>query len=378
MPRSHWKQNSDNTKKEEIIMRVTSNGIIQHAIPIFIGCTLLCAAQAQAGVTNPNISVIGNMIGDVTSDPADPDRNRPRLSFEEAEVMFDDYLNPYAKGTFVLAFGADGAEVEEAFFEIVRGLPYGLGLKAGKFRQDFGRLNPQHPHAYAFIDVPTILQAYMPGEESFNDVGVTLSELIPIGPVAATISGTVVSGSTFRSEADSSAETRLGWNARWRNFLMVGSRSSLEFGVSAASGISEPQYGMRTQLFGVDFKTKLYTAPTDYLTWQGEWISLRKDVDNGSGMGVIEKMKPTGFYTSADYTFRTRYYIGAKLEDYQQVVSGTPKESRVGLYGGFGLLEESTLFRFLAEKVNPAGGSSYNRFLLQAIFSMGPHKAHQF
>ncbi len=343
------------------------------ALAISLGQTV----PSVAGVTNPNISVIGNTLIQMVDDPADPNHGRPQLSFEEAEVIFDDYLNPFARGTFVLAFSDEGAEVEEAFFDIVRGLPMGLGLRVGKFRQDFGRLNPLHPHAYSFIAVPAMLQAYMPGEESFNDVGISLSDLIALGPVAATISGTVLSGATFLAEEDSSAESRLGWNLRWRNFVTLGGRNSLEFGASATSGVSEPQYGMKTSLFGLDFKSKIYTASANYFTLQGEWISLSKDSDDGSGTGTIETFKPSGFYLAADFT-QGRMYGGLKLENFQEVAAGTSTMSSMGIYGGIGLLEESTLFRFLIENVKPAGVDAFNRYMVQAVFSMGPHKAHQF
>ena len=338
----------------------------------------LChSTPVRAGVTNPNISVIGNILLRMVDNPADPNHSRPQLAFEEAEVQFDDYLNPYARGTFVLAFSEEGAEIEEAFFEIVRGLPAGLGMKAGKFRQEFGRINSQHPHAYSFISTPALLEAYLPGEESFNDVGITFSELVPLGPVAATFSGTVVSGAAFLAEEDSSAESRPGWNFHWRNFVMVGARSSFQVGLSAASGISQPQYGMKTSLFGFDFKSKLYTAPTSYLTLQGEWISLSKDFDDGSGTGAIETFEPSGFYVSTDYTVG-RIYGGVKIENFAEGEAGTPTISTMGLYGGFALLEESTLFRLLIENIKPDGVDSYNRYLLQAVFSMGPHRPHQF
>jgi len=50
----------------------------------------------------------------------------------------------------------------------------------------------------------------------------------------------------------------------------------------------------------------------------------------------------------------------------------------VGAFAGFSLLEETTAFRADWRRILPDGGPDFDEFRLRAIFSMGPHKAHQF
>ncbi len=331
---------------------------------------------AYAGVVNPNVSVIGTMHAEMSSEQSDPDRNRPRMMFDEAEAVFDDYLNPFARGTVVISGSPEGFSLEEAFFEIVRGIPLGLGLKGGKYRVDFGRMNPQHPHAYSFIEKPAVLGAYLPGSDSYNDAGFSLSKMFAMPlDVASTLSFDVLSGSSFRDPNATSPQTRLAWNARLRNFWMVGGKSSMEVGLSAASGTIDPAIGTKRSLLGLDGKAKLYTSPRDYFVIQGEFVA--PSIDDTTG-GVKQTIKPSGFWASADYNNQGQWYSGLKFENYQEVTTNKPTTTRIGAYAGLLLLEESTMFRVLAENVKPAGGNSYNRFVLQALFSMGPHKPHQF
>src|SRR5262249_39726323 len=137
-------------------------------------------APARAGVVNPDISVIGQPFMRWADDFNDPARKRPTLNVGEVEAMFDAALNPYARGTFILSIANGGIDVEEGYFQLLRGLPAGLALKGGKYRVGFGKLNPQHPHTWPFADRFNVLADYLPGAESFDEVGLSLSERIPM------------------------------------------------------------------------------------------------------------------------------------------------------------------------------------------------------
>jgi hypothetical protein len=133
------------------------------------------ATPALAGVVNPDISIVGQPFIRWTDDESDPTHKRPTLNLGEVEGVFDAYLNPYAKGTFILSFADGGVEVEEGYFQLLRGLPGGLAIKGGKYRAGFGKLNPQHPHAVPFADRFRVLAAYLPGDEGVQRDRVSLS-----------------------------------------------------------------------------------------------------------------------------------------------------------------------------------------------------------
>jgi hypothetical protein len=111
-------------------------------------------SPASAGVTNPNISIIGQPFTRWLDDPTDPSHDRATLDPGEFEAVFDAYLNPYASGYVVVTVEEDGAALEEGYFQLNRGLPAGLALKGGKYRAGFGKLNPQHAHTYCRVTCP--------------------------------------------------------------------------------------------------------------------------------------------------------------------------------------------------------------------------------
>ena len=360
------------------------------------------AGPATAGVTNPNISVIGQpyiLWNDDSTSPAD---GQATLEPGELEVFFDAYLNPYARGTVVVSVGEDGAGMEEGFFELLRGLPGGLVLKGGKYRLNFGKLNPKHPHTYPFAERFRVLADYLPGDESFNETAVQISQRLPApGDFSLTASADWLAGDTFRIERESSGANndpldsgdddadrpRSAFLARLAGFAGIGDRSGLEIGVSASTGINNVAADARTTIYGADARAKLWNSDTSCLVLQGEFLHQQLDHAGWDSTTVAytrTRTKSTGGYVYADYNFKTRYNVGGGYERYRQPVVDGPWDQSMKLWVGFSLLEESTAFRLDWDHYMPGDmpGTGalpdINTITLRAIFSMGPHKAHQF
>lgn len=359
----------------------------------------LSAASAFAGVVNPDISVIGQPFARWTDDGDDPARKRARIDVGETEIVFDSYLNPYARGFFVLSLGEEGMELEEGYFSLLRGLPGGLTAKGGRYRVGFGKLNPQHPHAVPFADRPRVL-SYLPGDEAFLESGLSLSERLPApGDVALTASADVLQGDSFRRDRvpsgaandpgpeDRADEPRPAGVLRLSAFAPLGDPSAIELGISGTRGTNNVAAGARTTILGADAKAKLWTSAGSYLLLQGELLHrIRDDAtwDSTAAAYSIATARGTGGYAYADYNFHTRYNVGALYERFRDVDRDAVSSS-LKAYVGFALLEESTAFRldfdhFLPGR--PAGATEdpddVNSVTLRVIYSMGPHKAHQF
>jgi len=358
-------------------------------------CAVLASA-ARAGVINPDISVVGQPFLFFTNDPDDPDRKRTRIDIGETEFVFDAALNPYAHGTFIAALSADGFELEEGFFDLFRGLPAGLALRGGQYRVGFGKLNPVHPHALPFAERFGVLAAYLPGEEAFIEPGISLSRRIPVhGDFSVNLSGDWLQGNSFRIERQSSGDptdplenggdddaglTRSAFAARLSGFGLVGDQSAIEFGVSATGGTNNVAAGARTQVYGADVKAKLWTNPRSYLRLQAEGLALdREDVSWDPATGyVLTKVTPLGGYVFADYNWGLRYNVGASYEGFQRPTTTEEWDQSVGAFAGLSLLEESTAFLVDWRHVIPDGADAFDQITLRALYSMGPHKAHQF
>lgn len=364
------------------------------------------AAPAHAGVVNPDISVIGQPFIRWTDASSDPARKRPVLDPGEVETDFDAYLNPYARGTFVLSLGKQGMDLEEGYFQLLRGLPGSLEVKGGKYRAGFGKLNSQHPHAYPFSDRFHVLAAYLPGEESFDETGISFSERIPMpGDFSLTATGDWLQGDTFRIPRGSSgarndpllapgvvgdraAEPRPGFVGRLAGFAQLGARSGLEMGLSGTEGTNNVAAGARTRVFGADVKAKLWNSATSNLVLQGEALHLERDDagwDSTSAAYTTTPVKGTGGYLYADYNFKTRYNAGASYERFQEPTADPAWSHAFKVYAGYALMEETTAFRIDWDHLapgrapgEPSAPASVNTVTMRVIFSMGPHKAHQF
>lgn len=358
------------------------------------------ASVARAGVTNPNISVIGQPFTRWTDAAGDPSARRAVLDVGETEFTYDDYLNPYAKGFFTVSLSRDGTQLEEGYFDLLRGLPLGLTLKGGRYRAGFGKLNPVHPHALPFAERFGVM-AYLPGSEAFDETGLELTARLPApGDWSLTASADVLQGDTFRiaravspapndpllAGGDRAEEPRPAVLGRLAAFGQIGDRSGVELGLSATHGTNNVAAAARTTVLGSDAKLKLWTSANAYLLVQGELLHLRRDDagwDGATAAYTRTATHRTGGYLFADYNFRTRYNLGAWYERFGDPDLDATNQS-VGAFAGLALLEESTAFRIdfrHAIPGTPAGGpapEAANTVTVRAIYSMGPHKAHQF
>ena len=118
--------------------------------------------QTRSGISaNPDLSVIGDFQGSYIS------RGKKNFNayLNETEVSLQAVVDPYARADFFISFGRDaetgkyGVEVEEGYLTTLS-LPAKLQLKVGKFREAVGRINPTHPHALPFIDLPNAYVNY--------------------------------------------------------------------------------------------------------------------------------------------------------------------------------------------------------------------------
>src|SRR6476661_8365716 len=127
---------------------------------------------------NPDIGVIGDFQGSYIS----KGNKNFNAYLNETELSLQATVDPYARADFFLSFARDpetgkyGVDVEEGYLSTLS-LPAQLQLRLGKFRQAVGRINPVHPHALPFIDMPNAYVNYF--GEGLNDEGASLSWLLP-------------------------------------------------------------------------------------------------------------------------------------------------------------------------------------------------------
>ena len=104
------------------------------------------AIHSHAGAqtrSNPQISLVGDFRAFTHNDPARAAESE-KFNFSDpgAELFIAGHLNPYVSAAATFAWHSDaGAEVEELYATVHRGLPLRAGLQVGQYRLGFGRLN---------------------------------------------------------------------------------------------------------------------------------------------------------------------------------------------------------------------------------------------
>ncbi|MEQ1832531.1 MAG: hypothetical protein ABL977_05700, partial [Candidatus Eisenbacteria bacterium] len=122
---------------------------------------------------------------------------------------------------------------------------------------------------------------------------------------------------------------------------------------------------------------------------QGEYLQQDRDNADWDGINAVytrERTKRSGGYLFADYNWKQRYNVGASVESYDDPDSPGDTFTGFGAFAGLALMEETTAFRLdwkrtsRSESAAPSvpADDPIQSLTLRVIFSMGPHKAHQF
>ncbi len=345
---------------------------------------------------NPDISILPRFLAQ-TND-AEPGNDGSQkfsqvdFSFDELEIVAGSYLNPYARADVVVAISGPDLEnpelsLEEAYATIMRGLPLDLNIKFGKYRIEFGKLNTVHPHAWSFVTQPLSQQRFL-GEEGLNDLAVSLSVLLPTGDIYSRLNVDILRGSSFGGtigiEDTTDANPAYGASSRLMGFFTTGDNSDLEVGISGLTGIHDPYNSRRFWYLNGDLKFKYRPSTYTSLLLQGEFLYNMRNASQDQDFnqfGVVKSVNSYGFFVFLDYQFLKSYSIGMRYD-----MSGTPYSSTDRLhagsvYLGFYPVEETLAFRLQYQHTRspePGESQGVNFFGLQAMFSLGPHKAHPF
>ncbi len=142
----------------------------------------LAAPAPPTPSANPHIALILDVAAaGFTDDAAPTGAHDPRengFNFQQLELNLRHAVDPFFELQASLVFVTGGVEVEEAFATTLA-LPAGLQVRAGQFLTRMGRLNPTHPHAWAFVDQPLVVGRFL-GAEGAGGVGVEGSWLSPL------------------------------------------------------------------------------------------------------------------------------------------------------------------------------------------------------
>ncbi len=300
----------------------------------------------------------------------------------QAEFSLSGAVDPYVTGAaYVLTSvnpqtGETTLELEEASFTSAA-LPYGLQVEGGHFLTEFGRINPQHPHAWDWIDQP-VVNARLFGGDGMRQAGVRVSWLPPTpwysevhvglqnadGATMASFLGGELTHSHGSGHGDAHGPGDEAGHAdehgpgdeaagsllvgdgiagrpivtqdvrglgdfvyltRWESAVDVSDEVTVAFGLSGLYGPNATGRAADTWLYGLDMKWR-WQPPgnfgSPFLTWQTE--VLKRDYHaarytEATATGEVatlpgRTLKDWGFYTQVLHGFRTGWAAGLRYE----------------------------------------------------------------
>ena len=367
---------------------------------------------AQSNV-NPDISLIGTFNTYMNFNKNTPDYGKLLFDVPSLELFIEGYLNPYARAAANIAFEEGEFSAEELYAQILRGLPLDIQIKAGKYLLGFGKINTLHPHAWPFLDRPLWQQIYF-SEEGFNDYGVDVNFILPTSDFYSTLDLGAYSGNSMAintaGEDANPGEVRgnsLIFVGRLGSFFSLSDFNNLDVGLDASFGsyakssfyvpdsVGFPEQMLKYFYGGIDFKFKYKPDSYTSLIIQGEAILNNRDVIRGTETEpIVETISTYGAFIYFDYQFIKQFSLGLKYDftygiigdDYSaNTLSNDDQNKTQGIEGWIGYypVEETLAFRLSTQYLfyNLSDGTSRDgntTITLQMIFSLGPHKAHQF
>ena len=346
---------------------------------ILLAAFLQQVAFSQTTV-NPNISFIGDFrLTDHNKAPDEVGANKVQFDFHELEINAESYLNPYARADVTLGLEDGETHIEEAYATLMRGLPMNLQVRAGKYLVDFGKLNSQHAHQWSWIERPLMFKRFF-GEEGLKGVGANVTTLVPIGNSALNISGSLLQGDFLFPEEESEEAPPLAGNGRLSIFAPVSQYANVDVGISALRAQHDPINDRWTTMGDLDFKYKWKPGIYNSLLIVAEaLVSSRKISPDSLDPASTKDVTSYGAFAAFDYQFRRQFDVGAFVDYSQSPLDEKDHLTGYGIFGGFAVAEETYRFGLLLRQDDGTGlNESYQTVELQLLWSLGPHKPHQF
>ena len=358
-------QVTDSTSKDSLLLKQIEEEMQ--------ATTTQAPSQVRSGLSfNPDLSVIGDFQGSYIS----KGKKNFNAYLNETEVALQAVVDPYARADFFFSFSRDpethkySATVEEGYLTTLS-LPARLQLKVGKFREAVGRINPTHPHALPFIDLPNAYVNYF-GDEGLNDEGVSLSWLLPNKKfyqefVFQATSGVGESPTFFRGD-----NNRLIYLGHLKNFFTLTDNATLELGLTGITGPNDSLSVTNMGAADLTYKWKPVQLNTyRSVTWQTEFYF------NHAKYPANNFMNSLGLYSFLQYQLSKRWFLTGRYDYAQKPYDKNIVEHAYSVTAGWYATEFSKI-EVEGKTTDDNIQSRYYQAWLRWIFVIGAHGAHQY
>jgi hypothetical protein len=342
-------------------------------LPVVSVLIVLLATSLFPAATNlPDISVLGDLTAQMSTDELYPDRNT--VTLRGIELALQGYLYPEMRADVFLAMhrhdGALEPEVCEASVSVLRLFFDGLGMQAGKIHVDFGKLNKIHQHERPYVDQPLPLTNFF-GPHGLVGEGAVMNYLFPL-PFFLRFDGGVWwipahEHNHAEEEIEEPAEFGLAgktYTARLWSGFSLGDKAELELGASGAQGNGAHYLEHQDEVMvgGVDLTLRFLPASHRRIISQSEFFYLNRKVP----VGTLDRM---GGYSFLGIQFSKYWDAGIRYDWSENAFPDEVTSSLISVIGTYRFTETTRLR--LQYGFDP-DASSHNA-AMQLVFGIGPH-----
>ncbi len=315
---------------------------------------------------NPEISATADIRLQVNPDAPTTDN----VDVREFEFSFQSALDPYAKTKIFLSASDEGVSVEEGY-AYWTGLPGGLRLDLGRFRQQVGELNRWHPHALPESELPLVLREYF-GNEGLKGDGLGVYWTVPFGGGAAGTYELWGQATLANNEALFAGGRRLAGLGHLNAFWAVSPAVFFQIGGSIVGG-ENPDSSLSTVVYGADFRLT-WRPPAQALyhsfTLRGEGYMNRRSVG-----GVVQHY--SGAFVGAQYQVSRRLFAGTRFDWVEPLT--VPDRHTWAIVPSLTWWQSEWVYlrlegQYQRDALLGGGFAKNNRILLQTVWAIGPHK----
>jgi len=217
-----------------------------------------------------------------------------------AEVAMHSTVDPYFEAFANFHLHTDKFEIGEAFVQ-TRSLPYGLLVKAGKFKSNFGRINSKHQHSWHFDSQPIIYEALF-GPDAISDAGVQVQYVAPTDTYIM-IGAEALQGTNKRSFGEESGNNL--YVGYIKTSIDIGDDLSVLGGVSVAHGKNTTKN--TTDVYGTDLTFRYQLGSYSSLSWQSEYLYRTKNIGTTTN-------RQDGLYSELIYQYNNNISTGIRYD----------------------------------------------------------------
>jgi hypothetical protein len=291
-------------------------------------------SQQRPNIFNPGITVFGNFLGRLDDgevfieehggghEGEGPVAIDDKFNLREVELDFRGVIDPWADGVVIVAFESETPrdthiEIEEGYvvlkkLPVLDRAPLGLKLKAGRFRNQFGRFNVIHTHDLPQMTRPRSITTFL-GEEGLIRNGVSAQVFVPTPGDNFALETTVEAVNDGGLPYSHEAAGKGAYLGRLTSFWDMASGHDLALGLSGLIEDSQAVADFDLRLYGVDLTYKW--KPFADGEWKsfllgGELFLADLPEENDSFAGDM----PMGFYVWSQAQFNRNLYVGVRYD----------------------------------------------------------------